>query len=104
MDLERLPTELVKKMYPFQLEGVKFGISRFGRILLADEMGVGKTVQALAIALYYRRDWPLLIVAPSFLRFIWQQEILRWLRHPAGIREKDVQIIVSSKDHWRPSA
>jgi SWI/SNF-related matrix-associated actin-dependent regulator 1 of chromatin subfamily A len=44
MDLERLPTELVKKMYPFQLEGVKFGISRFGRILLADEMGVGKTV------------------------------------------------------------
>ena len=46
----------------------------------------------------------MLIVAPSFLRFIWHQEILRWLRHPAGIREKDVQIIVSSKDHWRPSA
>jgi SNF2 family DNA or RNA helicase len=46
---------------------VKFGVSRFGRILLADEMGVGKTIQAIAIAQYYKDEWPLFIVTPSFL-------------------------------------
>jgi SWI/SNF-related matrix-associated actin-dependent regulator of chromatin subfamily A-like protein 1 len=31
-------------MYNFQKEGVMFGIKKFGRILLGDEMGVGKTI------------------------------------------------------------
>lgn len=30
-------------------------------------MGVGKTIQAIAIAYHYRGDWPLFIVTPSFL-------------------------------------
>ena len=39
---------------PFQKAGVQFALEREGRILLADEMGVGKTVQAIAIASCYR--------------------------------------------------
>ena len=38
----------------FQKDGIKFGLERKGRILLADEMGVGKTVQAIGIALLYK--------------------------------------------------
>jgi SWI/SNF-related matrix-associated actin-dependent regulator 1 of chromatin subfamily A len=34
-------------------------------------MGLGKTVQALSVAWYYCRDWPLLIICPSSLRLTW---------------------------------
>ena len=38
-------TPLIKKsLYGFQIDGVRFGIKNYGRFLLADEMGVGKTV------------------------------------------------------------
>lgn len=32
-------------LYRYQREGVRFGIRKTGRILLADEPGLGKTVQ-----------------------------------------------------------
>jgi MoxR-like ATPase len=36
------------------LQGVLYGLTRHGRVLIADEMGVGKTVQALALAACYQ--------------------------------------------------
>jgi SNF2 family DNA or RNA helicase len=36
----------IKALYPFQLQGVKYGLARNGRCLIADQMGVGKTIQA----------------------------------------------------------
>lgn len=33
---------------------MRYGLARKGRILLGDEMGVGKTVQALALAACYQ--------------------------------------------------
>ena len=41
--------------------------------MIADDMGLGKTVQALCVASYYRKEWPLLIIAPSSLRLTWKQ-------------------------------
>lgn len=43
--LQRLPLKLKDSLLPFQWEGVRFGLRRGGRCLLADEMGVGKTIQ-----------------------------------------------------------
>jgi SNF2 family DNA or RNA helicase len=43
--LLNLPPRLSKTLLPFQQDGVKFGLQRGGRCLLADEMGVGKTIQ-----------------------------------------------------------
>lgn len=40
---------MLKNLYEFQKEGIQFGLKNYGRILLADEMGVGKTIQAIAI-------------------------------------------------------
>mgnify|MGYP002631158578 CR=1 FL=1 len=33
-----------QSLYEFQKKGIEFGVKHFGRILLGDEMGVGKTI------------------------------------------------------------
>ena len=81
-------------MFQFQKEGVAFGIAKHGRFLLGDEMGVGKTIQALAIASVFRNDWPLLIICPSSLRYNWQEEIHKWMPQ---IKPYDINMVSSSK-------
>jgi SNF2 family DNA or RNA helicase len=49
-----MPASLRGALMPFQLQGVQYGLARRGRVLIADEMGVGKTVQALALAACYQ--------------------------------------------------
>lgn len=51
--LARMPASLAAVLLPFQLEGVRFGLQHGGRCLVADEMGVGKTLQAIALASCY---------------------------------------------------
>lgn len=41
--------------------------------------GLGKTLQALAVAAAYHEEWPLLVIAPSGLRANWTDEIRHWL-------------------------
>ena len=36
-------------------------------------MGLGKTLQAIAVMTYYRSDWPLLVVCPSSVRLTWAE-------------------------------
>ena len=48
-----MPAALRGALMPFQAEGVRFGVERCGRCLIADEMGVGKTLQAVALAACY---------------------------------------------------
>ena len=74
-----LPEKIGQSLYQFQKEGIQFGIQRFGRILIGDEMGVGKTLQAIGIAYLYRLDWPMLIITPASLKFTWRDELLNWL-------------------------
>lgn len=49
-----MPASLRGALMPFQRQGVAYGLARRGRVLIADEMGVGKTVQALALAACYQ--------------------------------------------------
>ncbi len=77
---------LLKKLRPFQREAFDFATNRGrektnrnGRILLADEMGLGKTVTSLAMMLAYKSEWPLLILCPASLRYIWPAEIEKWI-------------------------
>ena len=56
--MQRMPAPLAQALLPFQREGVRFGVQRRGRLLLADEMGVGKTVQAIALASCYQVHLP----------------------------------------------
>ena len=65
--MSNVPEQLRSSLFNFQKEAVIFGIKRYGRFLLGDEMGVGKTIQAIAVSCVYKEDWPLLIVCPSSL-------------------------------------
>lgn len=61
------------KPYPYQLIGADF-LRRSKNALLADDMGIGKTVQAL-LAL---KGEPSLIVCPPSVAFQWEREAQRW--------------------------
>ena len=76
-------------LLPAQKDGVRFFLQRRGRALLADEMGVGKTVQAItaASALHAGRT---LVVAPAGVKSVWSRELLGW-----GVATKDAIHILS---------
>lgn len=81
----RVPESLRTRMFPFQVEGVKYGLSRGGRVLIGDQMGLGKTVQALALISCYREEWPCLILVPTSLRDAWHEALRRWLDVRPGV-------------------
>ena len=73
-----VPAPLAAALLPFQRAGVAYALARGGRALIGDEVGVGKTVQALAIAAAYRAEWPLLIICPASLRLVWADAFEVW--------------------------
>ena len=84
---------------PFQREGVEFVLSRNRRAMIADEMGTGKTVQALASLVAGENGFPALIVAPASARGVWAEEIERWL--PDFVDPRRVHVVYDS-DSWAP--
>jgi len=90
---QKVPGELRRSLMPYQVEGVKFGISRNGRVLLGDEMGLGKSIQAIALSSCYKSEGPLLVVCPASVRLVWAEELERWL---PGLRPKDIHVIFNS--------
>ncbi|XP_034742421.1 SWI/SNF-related matrix-associated actin-dependent regulator of chromatin subfamily A-like protein 1 isoform X4 [Etheostoma cragini] len=97
-DLSSIDPSLTCSLMPFQREGVNFAVSKQGRLLLADDMGLGKTVQAICIAAYYRSEWPLLVVAPSSVRFTWAEAFRRWL---PSLSPERINVVVKAKDNLR---
>ncbi|KAJ0070280.1 hypothetical protein NL108_007623, partial [Boleophthalmus pectinirostris] len=97
-DLSNIDPTLTTSLMPFQRLGVNFAVSKEGRLLLADDMGLGKTVQAICIAAYYKSEWPLLVVAPSSVRFTWAEAFKRWL---PSLRPESINVVVKAKDDVR---
>ncbi|BAM41673.1 uncharacterized protein TOT_040000054 [Theileria orientalis strain Shintoku] len=86
---------LWEKLFSFQKEGVNFGLKKNGRVLIGDEMGLGKSLQALAISAFYQKDWPLLIICPSSLKYQWMEQCVTWLPHL--VTEEEILLIKTSK-------
>lgn len=97
-DLSNIDPTLTKSLMAFQTVGVHFAVSRQGRLLLADDMGLGKTIQAICIAAYYKSEWPLLVVAPSSVRFTWAEAFRRWL---PSLSPDSINVVVKAKDNLR---
>ena len=92
--LENLPKQILNNLYEFQKEGIQFGIEHHCRILLGDEMGVGKTIQALALSYLFKEDWPVLIVCPASMKYSWKAEIEKWL----NINKEYIQLLNNGKN------
>uniref|UniRef100_A0A3B5MV26 Zinc finger, RAN-binding domain containing 3 n=1 Tax=Xiphophorus couchianus TaxID=32473 RepID=A0A3B5MV26_9TELE len=85
--LSGLPPKLLQRLMPFQREGVEF-------------MGLGKTVQAIAVACAYRAEWPLLVVVPSSLKYPWIDELERWIPE---LQPGDVNLVESKRKLYTTS-
>ena len=64
---------------PFQMQGVAFLEHRNGKAIIGDDMGLGKTVQALAYIHQHPEKVPVVVIAPSAVKYNWQNEAKKWL-------------------------
>jgi SWI/SNF-related matrix-associated actin-dependent regulator 1 of chromatin subfamily A len=90
--------------FPYQLEGIRFVLEREGT-LLADEMGVGKTIQAIGVINADPSIKSVLIVCPAVMRLVWKRELGLWLSFQRTIGvvgidrdAADKQIIICNYD------
>ncbi|MGH2846445.1 MAG: DEAD/DEAH box helicase [Thermoleophilaceae bacterium] len=65
------------ELHPFQRAGVCYAVER-RRTFIADEQGLGKTVQALA-TLELDGAFPAVVVCPASMKLTWRRESLHWL-------------------------
>ncbi|BBO21326.1 MAG: hypothetical protein HKUEN07_04090 [Rhodocyclaceae bacterium] len=96
LELERIPgwnapASSGLQLHHYQREGVEFCARRGMRALIGDEMGVGKTAQAIAAAEGTGAQ-RVVIVCPANARYVWEREIQSWGR--GG----DIQHITSQLD------
>jgi SNF2 family DNA or RNA helicase len=71
------PPGLTGELMPFQTAGVVYAL-RQRRVFIADEQGLGKTMQALA-TIESDNAYPAVVVCPASLKLNWLREIERWL-------------------------
>ena len=77
--IEEVAAVLGGTLEPFQWAGVRYVLDA-RRAFLADEQGLGKTVEALA-ALEADNAFPAVVVCPASLKLNWERETACWLPH-----------------------
>jgi SWI/SNF-related matrix-associated actin-dependent regulator 1 of chromatin subfamily A len=87
--LERIAA-VMNMLRPYQKQGVDF-ITWNKKVLVADAMGLGKTLEALA-AIEKMDAYPALVLAPASVKLGWQQEVLKWLPW------RSCQVLMTGKD------
>jgi SWI/SNF-related matrix-associated actin-dependent regulator 1 of chromatin subfamily A len=70
--------------FPFQWEGIRFALAHAGT-LLADEMGAGKTIQAIGVINADSTLKKIIVVCPASMRLVWKRELEKWLLRPLSI-------------------
>ena len=66
------------ELRPRQLAAVAYAQEVGFRVLIGDEVGLGKTPEALAI-LHVAQSWPAILLCQASLKFNWLDEVRRWL-------------------------
>lgn len=69
---DTLPHNLKVEPYEYQVDGIRFGLEK-QRLLIADEPGLGKTLQSIGIV-DIADAYPCLVICPSSLKINWQRE------------------------------
>jgi SWI/SNF-related matrix-associated actin-dependent regulator 1 of chromatin subfamily A len=77
--IEPAASALGGELAPFQWAAVDYALQA-RRVFLADEQGLGKTVEALA-ALEADGAFPAIVICPASMKLNWEREAQRWLPH-----------------------
>ncbi len=93
-------------LYPFQEAGVAFLEAAKGKALLADDLGLGKTCQALAYLAINPELRPALVIVPAVVAPNWTIETKKWIpdakvhrvRNGKDAIPSDAQIVVITYD------
>jgi len=86
-------------LMPYQVEAVKFLENADAKALLADEQGLGKTIEALALIKLHKDELlPCIIVCPTTVKLQWHHEILA----KCGTAGFLTQVISSNKEMAAP--
>jgi SWI/SNF-related matrix-associated actin-dependent regulator 1 of chromatin subfamily A len=83
------------KYLPFQLDGIR-ALAQRKHALLADQMGLGKTVQAIGLININPDIKRVLIICPASLKLNWKSELMTWCYRPMTIN------IISPGSEWQP--
>lgn len=75
-----IPHNNQKLLYPYQRIGANF-IARIGRVIVADEPGLGKTAQTIT-AVEMTAHANVLIICPNTLKLHWAAEKAKWTQFP----------------------
>jgi SWI/SNF-related matrix-associated actin-dependent regulator 1 of chromatin subfamily A len=91
----RIVKDTYNQLFDFQKEGVDF-LAKNRSALLADQLGTGKTAQAIHAAQQVGAR-SILCICPASIKYNWKKEAVKW-----GYSEKDIGIINSAKDVNKP--
>ena len=81
--------------FPFQLAAIQYGLEREG-VLLADDMGIGKTIEALGILNARPNVSRVLIITRATLKTNWHREATKWLVRPLTVGIADSKCFPST--------
>ena len=67
----------LRSFFDYQVSSVEFGRARQGRYFIGDDVGLGKTIEALGYLWYTKSttDGPVIVVAPANVIYKWADEI-----------------------------
>jgi SWI/SNF-related matrix-associated actin-dependent regulator of chromatin subfamily A-like protein 1 len=97
---QRYPAPEGKEFYPFQCAGISYALAH-KNVLIADEQGLGKTIQAIGLINSDTSIRNALIVCPNSLKINWLNELNEWLTRSAltrGIFPSPTHIVVTNYD------
>ncbi|CAB4218431.1 HepA Superfamily II DNA/RNA helicases, SNF2 family [uncultured Caudovirales phage] len=85
----KVELDLKGKLMPFQEQGVAYMLEK-QRVYCGDEMGTGKTFQAIA-AMAHVKEFPCLVICPNSLKNNWVTEVQKWTGYKAMILTDQVR-------------
>lgn len=65
------------ELRPFQKAGVKYAVAK-KRTFIADDQGLGKTIQAIA-TVQHEKAYPVLVACPAAVKIHWEREFKKWV-------------------------